>query len=193
MANISKKLVFGKGIKGDGVAKVNGKNTKSYITWKGMLERCYCPKALSKRPTYTGCTVWMDWLFFPIFQKWFTENYVEGFQLDKDLLVSGNKVYSPDTCIFVPQCINTLFLDSGKSRGEYPIGVTFHKQSGKFRARLKIDGAEKCLGYFGTPDEAHLAYLRVKKAKVIRMADEWRGEIPIKLYDALIRKANDLI
>ena len=193
MANISKKLVFGVGVKGDGVAKVNGKNTKAYKTWQHMLERCYDPKKLSKQPTYIGCSVCSEWLFFPTFQKWFDNHYVEGWQLDKDLLIVGNKIYGPDFCVFVPSSINNLFTDHGRARGEYPIGVNFEKQCGKFMAKVRIDGARKYLGLFDSADEAHQAYLKEKKENVIRMANIWRNKIPTKLYDALIQKANDLI
>ena len=186
MTRNSKKLVYGVGVKGDGVAKVNGKNTKAYKTWQHMLERCYDPKKLSKQPTYIGCSVCSEWLFFPTFQKWFDENHVDGFQLDKDLLVSGNKIYGSDTCVFVPPAINSLFTDHGRARGEYPIGVTFEKQRGKFKANLRVDGTLKHLGYFGTEDEAHRTYLIAKKENVIRMAEVWKDKIPSKLYEALI-------
>lgn len=193
MTRNSKKLVYDKGSKGDGVATVNGKNTKAYDTWMNMMRRCYCPKSLSKYPTYTGCSVCSEWLFFPTFNAWFDSHYVEDWQLDKDLLVAGNKIYSPDTSVFVPQAINILFNDHGRARGEFPIGVVFHKQRGKFQAQLGIDGTQKHLGYFSTIADASQAYLTAKKENVIRMANIWKDKIPIKLYDALIRKANDLI
>lgn len=191
MPNISKKLVHGVGRKGDAVAKVNGKHTKAYTTWNHMLERCYCQKYLSRNPTYIGCTVSDEWLFFPTFEKWFDENYVAGFQLDKDLLIVGNKVYGPETCSFVPRAINTLFNDHGRARGDYTIGVYFHKRVGKFRAKLRISGTYKHLGYFDTEDEAHRVYLAAKKANVLRMATEWKDKISDKLYISLIKKAGD--
>lgn len=193
MSNISNKLVQCVGTKGNGVARTDGKPTKAYRAWTDMLRRCYDPKHSSRFPTYIGRSVSNEWLFFPTFNAWYDENYVEGWQLDKDLLVSDNKVYSPHTCVFVPQPLNVLFNDSGRARGEFPLGVDLHKQSGKFRAQLKIDGKVKHLGLFDYADEAHQAYLTAKKENVIRVANIWKDKIPIKLYDALIRKANDLI
>lgn len=73
------------------------------------------------------------------------------------------------------------------------IGVSFHKQCGKFKAQLRIDGAEKHLGLFDSVEDASQAYLIAKKANVIRTANIWKDKIPIKLYEALIQKANDLI
>lgn len=190
---MNKKLVFGVGIKENGIARINGKITKTYSTWMSMIQRCNDPKNLSRNPTYIGCSVCEDWLFFPTFKEWFDNNYVEGWQLDKDLLIAGNKTYGPDTCVFVPPSINTLFTDCGSARGEYPIGVSFYKRTGKFIANLSIDRKLKHLGYFSTADEAHRAYLIAKRENVIRIADEWKDKIPIKLYEALIQKANDLI
>ena len=187
----SKKLVYGKGVKGDGVTKVNGKQTKGYNTWHNMLKRCYSPSCQNLQPTYIGCSVRNEWLYFPTFKSWFNANYVEGWQLDKDLLLNGNKVYGPDTCIFIPPQINTLFTDCGRKRGEYPIGVSFHKKTGKFMAQIHIDGKKQYLGLFDGPDEAHKAYLIAKKANVLRMAEKWKDRISNKLYDALIRKANE--
>lgn len=193
MTRNSKKWVFGVGVKGDGITKINGKHTKAYTLWKNMLERCYNPKTLSKHPTYTGCSVCDAWLFFPTFNAWCDIHYVEDWELDKDLLTVGNKVYGPDTCVFAHKSINSLFTDHRSARGEYPIGVSLHKRSGKFRANLSIDGTLKYLGLFDTVEDASKAYLIAKKANVIRIADEWKEKIPVRLYEALIRKANDLI
>lgn len=189
----SKKLVCGKGVKGNSAISLNGKHTKSYKTWQSMLVRCYSPKCQNRRPTYIGCSVCDEWLYFPTFQKWFDANYVEGWHLDKDMLVNGNKKYGPDTCIFVPSQINSLFSDHGGARGEYPLGVCYHKETGKFEAKMAIDGKQQHLGLFMNADEAHRAYLVAKKANVVRIADEWKDKIPPKLYDALIRKAEELI
>lgn len=189
MPNTSKKLIYGKGSKGDGVARINGKNTKAYAAWNHMLERCYCPKFLSKKPSYIGCSVCEEWLFFPTFQKWFDENYVEGWVLDKEILVTGNKIYGSNYCLFAPTLITRMFNDC--DRGDYPTGVSFREHTGKFQAQLSIDGKLKHLGYFTTVDDAHRAYLIAKKANVFRMANEWKDKISDKLYIALINKAAD--
>ena len=83
-----------------------GKETKVYTTWKNMLNRCYNPDYHKKYPTYIGCTVTKDWHNFQVFAEWFDEHYIEGYHLDKDIKDSGNKVYGPETCIFVTQSDN---------------------------------------------------------------------------------------
>ena len=192
MANNSKKLVIGKGLKGDGLSRMNGKQTKPYEAWKSILRRCYDPKFHVRQPTYIGCSVCDEWLYFPTFKTWFDENYVDGYQLDKDLLVDGNKEYGPDTCIFVPSQINSLFSDCGRRRGEYPIGVCYRKKTDKFEAYVMIDGKKKHLGCFDDANEAHKAYIKAKKVNVLRMAEKCKNEIPTKLYDVLLKKANEL-
>lgn len=108
--------VFGTGYLGEGEYKIkdsDGNTTPEYRTWAHMLERCYSKKYQERKPTYKGCTVCNEWLSFQNFARWFSENYYdisgETICLDKDILVIGNKLYSPNTCIFVPNSINVLF------------------------------------------------------------------------------------
>ena len=100
--------IFGKGYFGVGSYRscTNGKITKVYMTWKNMLVRCYNSKTQIKQPTYVGCTVVEEWHNFQVFGKWFDKHYIEGYHLDKDIKVKGNKVYGPDTCTFVSQTEN---------------------------------------------------------------------------------------
>jgi len=102
--------VCGVGFLGDGEHKpvVNGKHTKTYITWRNMLGRCYSDKVQVKQPTYIGCTVADEWHNFQNFAQWFDENYVEGYDLDKDIKFEGNKIYSPENCLFVSRKENNI-------------------------------------------------------------------------------------
>jgi len=95
--------VYGVGFIGVGkcAAIVDGKSQKSYKVWQSMLQRCYCPIYLSKKPTYIGCSVDVIWHNYQNFASWFEENYIDGLQLDKDIKIDGNKVYSSDSCMFV--------------------------------------------------------------------------------------------
>ena len=102
--------IYGVGFIGEGdyKASVNGKITKQYKTWSGMLERCYDPKLHKKRPSYIGCTVCTEWHDFQVYAKWHDNNYVDGYHLDKDIKLKGNKIYSPNTCMFVSASDNTV-------------------------------------------------------------------------------------
>lgn len=127
------KLVRGKGKNDyDGILTVDGKIIKSYTTWDNMLMRCYSSEYQKKKPSYVGCSVCDEWLNFSEFKKWFDENYVEGWQLDKDLIDIENKMYSPSTCVFVPGWLNSFNNDCRRSRGELMVGVNRHR--GRYQA-----------------------------------------------------------
>lgn len=166
----------------------NGKKTKCYTTWKGMHERCYDPKCQEKHPTYKGCRVCKEWNNYQKFAKWDNENYYEvgneRMALDKDILCKGNKVYSPETCVYVPQSINTLFTKSDKARGELPIGVC--KEGNKFRGQLNKGNEKIHLGTFNTPEEAFQAYKQAKEAYIKEVANEYKDKIPYRLYEAMM-------
>lgn len=143
-----------------------------YRTWQNMLKRCYSGHTLEIQPTYQGCTVCDEWLLFSNFKKWMETQDWEGKSLDKDLLLKGNKVYSPDTCVFVTQRVNTFCVDCKKVRGDYPIGVC-KVGGGKFKAQIKDgEGSTKFLGHFDTPQEAHKAWLSAKLELAKKLAAE---------------------
>ena len=144
-----------------------------YQTWKSMLERCYSDKLQSKRPTYKGCSVCDDWLVFSNFKTWMGSQDWQGKHLDKDLLKEGNKIYSPDNCIFVPQLVNMFTLDSGNARGEYMIGVCWDKGTGKFRSMCNnpFTGKLEHLGRFTNELEAHLTWKKRKHELACQLAE----------------------
>lgn len=190
----SKKLVYGKGIKGSGDAKVNRKNTKPYDVWHGMLQRCYSDKLHESRPSYRGCIVCPEWLSFEVFKKWFDSHYKEGYHLDKDIIVDGNKTYSKDTCVFVPIHINSLFTDCASARGSNPIGVNTPAR-GMFRARMNKYGKLVNLGRYPTPGEAHQAWLSAKRSycREVAIKAYMSGEIDERTMNAIIAKAYSLV
>jgi len=184
--------VFGAGINdADYVVSPTGPDGKQvlcpyYNTWKGTIERAYSPKHHDRRPTYIGVTVCEEWHSFMTFRAWMMTQDWQGKQLDKDIIAPGNKVYSPDTCVFVSPALNTLLLDCGAARGEYPIGVYWNKQTRKFRARVSTAGRDKHLGYFTCPHEAHMAW---RKAKVRLIREAAREQDDPRVYAGLMRHA----
>lgn len=162
---------------------------KPHQHWKEMIKRCYDPNNLKRHPTYNDCYVCDEWLVYSNFKSWFDENYVGGHELDKDILVKGNKVYSPDTCCFIPHEINTLLLKRQNARGDYPIGVYYDKTRNKYASGLNIRGKRFTLGRFLTPEEAFQAYKNAKEACIKKIANEYYsdGRITKRVYDALMR------
>lgn len=186
-----KKPFYGIGTnsKGKYKAKRDGKMTKSYTTWKHMLQRVYSPKLHAVSPTYIGCSVSDEWLDYQMFAEWFEahEYSNRGYHLDKDLLLPGNKIYAPNLCVFVPRELNNLLTDSGETRGQWLQGVCFHKRDRKFVAQMSINGKKKGLGNFDTEQEAYLAYKEAKEENVKRMANLWQDDIATNVYEALMQ------
>jgi hypothetical protein len=171
----NKKLVYGVGINdANYVVKptINGKRVVCpfYEAWKSMLRRCYSAKHQAKYPTYIGCSVVPEWLSFMAFRAWSLGQDWQGRDLDKDLLVQGNKVYGPQTCVFISSGLNKFTIDRAAARGEWPIGVD--KQRGKFRASCcnPFSGKLENLGYYTCPDAAHEAWRSRKHELALQIA-----------------------
>lgn len=138
-----------------------------------MLVRCYSKKFHEKCPTYIGCEVSEEWKTFSNFKAWMETQDWEGKQLDKDILIPNNKLYSRDTCVFVGLNVNVLLTDCGASRGKYMIGVYWHKKAGKFLAKCNDgNGKDVHLGLFDNELEAHLAWKAYKHKLACKLADE---------------------
>ena len=163
-----------------------------YNIWRSMIQRCYSNLAQSNQKSYIGCTVNPDWHNFQNFARWFDKNYIKGFELDKDILFKGNKVYSSKTCCFVPKDINVLLTTSKKTRGKYVIGVFKFKKCNKFSAQISIDGKNIYLGSFNTELEAFNAYKIAKKENIKKIVDKFKHQITSQCYNALINWKIDI-
>ena len=182
---------YSKGYLGEGKYKMseNGEFKKEYKIWHGMLQRCYCPKYQEKYPTYKDCKVEEHLLNFQHMGEWLEENYYEvpgeRMHLDKDILCKGNKVYSRDTCIFVPERINVLFTKCDKTRGDCPIGMCL-SSSGNYQVECH-DGYGKSvyLGVYSTKEEAFEVYKNYKEKVIKEVIDSYEGIIPEPHYSRL--------
>lgn len=161
-----------------------------------MLQRCYSEKLHRKESTYKDCSASEEWHNFQSFGEWDKDVYYEvedeRMELDKDILVKHNKIYSPENCIYVPQTINILFTKSDKTRGNSVIG-TYRYKNGKYQARCCMINPEtrkskqEYLGYYNTEQEAFEVYKYYKEKNIKQIADYYKGRIPDKLYDGLYR------
>lgn len=181
------KTVYGVGFLGEEKRSRTPLEIKCFKVWAGMIERGYSEKWKSRYPTYKEVYVCDEWHNFQNFYKWFMENYKEsfmgGWQFDKDILIKGNKIYSPSTCCFVPAEINILFTKRAKLRGDNPIGVEFKK--GKYISSIRKLGKLHLLGTFYTKEEAFEAYKKEKEAHIKYMADTYSNKLNEKVYKAL--------
>lgn len=178
--------IFGVGYFGEGVhrAVIKGKTVKSYGVWARMIQRVYSEVYHIKKPSYIGCSVAEEWHNYQVFAEWYVNNYKEDYQMDKDILFKGNKMYSPETCCFVPLEINTLFVTRKTSRGKYPIGVAKTK-SGKFEARFNVNSVLQYAQLHSTPEEAFQAYKTAKEEHIKKVADKWKPFIEERVYQAM--------
>lgn len=166
------------------------KYNKPYVVYTGMMKRCYSERYQKLKPSYVGTKVCESWLKPENFYDWFSENYnpdiMANWQLDKDILVKDNKVYSPETCCFVPKEINALFTKRQNRRGEYPIGVSKIKYGKKpYFSCLGKYGKRVRLGYYETPQEAFIAYKQAKELHIKEIADSFKHLIEDRVYKAL--------
>ena len=187
--------VYGVGILGAKYqSTINGVQTKEYGLWCHMLERCYSDSFKKKRPTYEVCEVSNNFKSYEYFYEWCHKQIGFGndgngnpFHLDKDLLVKGNKVYSENTCVFIPSEINSLLVKSTASRGKHLIGVSWNKRDKAFVAMVSRDkGQSEHLGSFKTEIEAYNAYKTAKESFVKEQAEKWKDKIDERAYNALM-------
>ena len=167
----------------------NGKQPLAYRRWVSMLRRCYDPKTQKKRPRYEGCKVCEKWHYYQNFAEWFYNNYyeVEGEKmcLDKDILFPGNKIYAPDKCILIPQRINMLFMNKTNKR-KLPNGIV--ECASGYLAQYNHER----IGIYKTLEEAYKVYSNKKKEEIIKVANEYKGVIPEKAYNALLAYEFDM-
>lgn len=178
---------FHKSVLGIGYIGDTEVDSASLNCWRAILHRCYSDKSLEKHPTYKDCIVCDEWLCYANFKCWYDKNYYqignERMHIDKDILVKGNKIYSPETCIFVPQSINSLFIKANKIRNG-TIGVSKRKYGYSAPTEI-INGYNKKFGNFNTETEAFISYKKAKENYIKKVADKYRDKIPLKLYDAM--------
>lgn len=172
----------------------NGKiqyETLSYARFKAMHKRCLVGGAEQRNyPKYIGCTTSEMFKDYQKFVDWSCNQvgYEKSiWQLDKDILIKGNKYYSEDTCVFVPPELNTLFIKADARRGLYPIGVSYHEEENKFVASCSLGNGVVRLGSFNSEYAAFLCYKENKERFIKTQANKWESYIDPRVYNALIK------
>lgn len=175
---------------------LNGKITKEYKAWISMLNRCFKKEYKNKYPTYIEVTCCNEWLIYenfyewlhsqPNFDKWLKDD--KRWCLDKDIIIKGNTIYSPNTCCLVPENVNNLFIKPKRNKKTLPIGVGIC--GNKYKARYNNPNTNKVehLGVYSTPEEAFFAYKSAKENHIKQMAQKEYDEdnITIQCYNAMI-------
>lgn len=186
------KLIYGLGIyrKGKYPATLDRKATKTYTMWANMIKRCTpCTYIQDHHQSYIGCECDPSFIEYQNFAEWCQSQVgfgIEGYELDKDILIPGNKIYGPDTCVFVPKALNLLLVNNSPKHG-LPLGVTYIERDARYKARLSINGVQKNLGHFDSPSDAHKAYQTAKLNYIHVMAKNYQSSIDYRVYDALLK------
>lgn len=167
----------------------NMSKTREYLLWKTMLGRCYSKDFHERNPTYAECIVSENFKSFSYFYNWCQKQV--GFnnskwQLDKDLLSNGSKIYSEDNCIFLPVEINNLFHKKTNKSNGLPIGVCYDKRAKKYKAGVRNNGGYIYLGYFNNPSDAFNSYQEKKMEVIVKTAERWKNAIDHRAYNAMI-------
>lgn len=139
-----------------------------YKMWHPMMTRCFSEKYKQKFSTYADVSCSDNWRYLSNFKEWAEGESWEGMVLDKDLLTIGNKVYSPETCVFIPDALNSFLTFCNARRGDYPLGVSLRQEeraryTKPFVACISVQGkGNKTLGYRDNPVDSHMLWLQAK-------------------------------
>lgn len=186
----NKKGYWGKGCLGrTSTQHGNGKNKRSFNVWHSMLKRCYDWENNCK--AYKNVYVCDEWLCYENFEKWFDNNYIEGFELDKDFTKIGNNVYCPEFCSFIPNRLNGVLSPDPDKTSKLPAGVfNSHCKSKPFRARCYSIEEDRnvCLGYYESIEDASSVYKIYKQNLIKRLAKDYydKGDIPKVVFNNLV-------
>lgn len=110
--------------RGEYLVRVNNKLTKAYQAWSDMIKRCYSEKRQKRQPTYIGCTVCKEWHNYQVFAEWYYGHLPEGlarYEVDKDIINPGNKIYSPEMCTVVSARENRKESNLRNTTREYTV------------------------------------------------------------------------
>ena len=186
VGNLYARTMVGVGFIGEGDYETRDGNRISlaHRAWGDMFSRVYRDYA---KESYKDCTICEEWHNFQNFARWYVnqKGYGLGYELDKDLLLKGNKVYSPDTCSLIPSEINLSIVGSRSFRGDYPVGVTKRSKINSYVARISKFGKPTYLGSYSTPEEAFLHFKLEKEAYLKELAIKYRDTVSVEVYEAL--------
>lgn len=200
MAYKKTKLIYGVGVNdADYSVQVRVKGGKTlhcpfYTVWVGVLRRCYSERWKAKYPTYQDCTVSDDWLTFSNFKRWMESQDWQDKVLDKDILITDNKRYSPETCVFITSNVNKFCNENKAVRGEWPIGVSMYEHGFHARAKNVQTNKLEYLGTYSNAEEAHEVWLafKLKQAHILasKQTDERVAKALIDRYENYENKAS---
>lgn len=166
----------------------NGIKLTEYTIWQSMLQRTCCDKWKKRYPTYQECTVSENFKSYEYFYEWCHRQKGFGhcnYELDKDILFKGNKLYGEDTCCFVPSQINQLFSRITNYKRTLPVGV-YLTGVNKYYSMTSTYSGIRISPVYNTVEEAFNFFKLNKEENIKYYANLWRDFLDPKVYDALM-------
>lgn len=187
--------VYNRGFRGVGPHQSclpSGKQNPLYTKWTAMLKRCYSETCRHEYPSYTHVEVCEEWLNFQEFANWCVNDgkYMTGHELDKDLLSGESKIYSPETCCFIPSEINSTIIVPFKPTSKLePRGISLTPY-GKYKVSTVKNGITTHRGNFDDLDTAIEVYVKNTKEKIHELANKYKSQITEEVYNRLMNYPN---
>ena len=172
--------------------RIEGKNVKEYSLWINVLYRCCSEIYKKNNKSYEGCRISENFKSYSFFYEWCQSQkgfLIEKWEIDKDVLLKGNKIYSEDTCVFIPPCLNLMLTKRENKRGDCKIGVS--KKRKKFVAQCSVDGKSTYIGIFEKEEDAFYAYKKFKESEVKRITEIYSSELDERVYKSLVSYSGD--
>ena len=169
--------------------------TQEYEAWCGMLKRCYCPRTHVRQPSYIGCSVSDEWLNFQTFAEWYVNQpgYTEGWDLDKDLLCIGNKVYSEENCTLLPRELNSLLVMFKHINLEkYPRGI-YLRENKTYRVELGSLSSTRKTKSVKTLQEAIMLRNENTEQRISEVINKYIGILKCDVMDALMLRLRETL
>lgn len=181
-ANKWKRTMLGIGYLGCSDAEATMDNC-IYSKWANMLQRCYDENAHKLKPYYAPCTVDIEWHNFSNYREWHKENMMcdRKVDLDKDILIQGNKVYGSETCTLIPHFTNTVFEERGANTN-----ITLNRETEKYDVVMNVLGKKEEVGTFDTEEEARQGFINYKQEYIRNVAEKCKDKVPHKTYEAMM-------
>lgn len=165
--------------------KVKQIQERSYKLWQSMRHR------LMDREEYKDVTMCAEWETYEGFLEWFNSSEFSNcrdelgnfYFLDKDVLGGQRRLYSPETCAFIPQQLNNMFkrkISSMKAGVQYLSG-----KAKPYRAYINYNRKHIHLGYYLTEDEAHSKFLEARKECLKNFIEVHSGRLDERVVDRI--------
>ena len=129
-------------------------HTRLYRIWSQMIQRCHNPKSTGyAKYGEKGIAVCDAWHEAYQFMGWALLNgYRDNLTVER---INHKLGYYPENCTWIPLADQAMNQGKKVTNTSGFVGVSFHKGTGKWAARVSVSGKRMQLGRFETAEEAN--------------------------------------